>query len=203
MVLDKLVYIFHSKAEKIGHNLKFDLSVLLAHDYQVSGPFFDTMLVHALVSPDQRHGMDFASESLLGYSPVKLSVQRVDMLRQALVAWESRQRRYTRLETWHTQVERISDAMTLINHVERISDEATLCPYHLLTPSSRCGRCYVRHYDQQQADSKSIAGATLERKQLTAKQHQFKQNDELQEHLQHGCTLSSLKSALVTSRNLT
>ncbi|MBT8038500.1 MAG: DNA polymerase I [Verrucomicrobiae bacterium] len=72
MVLDKLGVIFHSKLEKIGHNLKFDLSVLLAHDYSVSGPFFDTMLVHTLVSPDQRHGMDFVSESLLGYTPVKL-----------------------------------------------------------------------------------------------------------------------------------
>jgi DNA polymerase-1 len=72
MALDKLSVIFHSKLEKIGHNLKFDLSVLLAHDYPVSGPFFDTMLVHTLVSPEQRHGMDFVSESLLGYSPVKL-----------------------------------------------------------------------------------------------------------------------------------
>jgi len=73
MVLDKLAPIFHSKLEKIGHNLKFDLSVLLAHDYAVSGPFFDTMLAHALTHPDQRHSMDFVSESLLGYTPVKLA----------------------------------------------------------------------------------------------------------------------------------
>ena len=72
MVLEKLGVIFHSKLEKIGHNLKFDLSVLLAHRYEVSGPFFDTMLVHALVSPEQRHNMDFISEALLGYTPVKL-----------------------------------------------------------------------------------------------------------------------------------
>lgn len=72
MALEKLGVIFHSKLEKIGHNLKFDLSVLLAHHYEVSGPFFDTMLVHALVSPEQRHNMDFISEALLGYTPVKL-----------------------------------------------------------------------------------------------------------------------------------
>ena len=72
MVLDKLGVIFHSKQEKSGHNLKFDLSVLLAHRCEVSGPFFDTMLVHAIVSPDQRHGMNHISEKLLGYSPVKL-----------------------------------------------------------------------------------------------------------------------------------
>jgi DNA polymerase-1 len=73
MVLDKLRPIFSSKLEKIGHNLKFDLSVLLAHDYTVSGPFFDTMLVHAMVLPEQKHSMDFVAESLLGYSPVKLA----------------------------------------------------------------------------------------------------------------------------------
>jgi len=73
MTLDKLGVIFHSKLEKIGHNLKFDLSVLLAQNHSVSGPFFDTMLAHALVSPDQRHSMDFVSESLLGYTPVKLT----------------------------------------------------------------------------------------------------------------------------------
>jgi DNA polymerase-1 len=72
MVLDKLGVVFQSKQEKSGHNLKFDLSVLLAHNCRVSGPFFDTMLVHAIVSPDQRHGMDLISESLLGYTPVKL-----------------------------------------------------------------------------------------------------------------------------------
>ena len=73
MVLDKLRPIFQSKLEKIGHNLKYDLSVLLAHDYSVSGPFFDTMLVHTLVFPDQKHSMDFAAESMLGYSPIKLT----------------------------------------------------------------------------------------------------------------------------------
>jgi len=70
--LDKLGIIFQSKQEKLGHNLKFDLSVLLANGCEVSGPFFDTMLVHAIVSPDQRHGMNQISEMLLGYSPVKL-----------------------------------------------------------------------------------------------------------------------------------
>ncbi|MDG0994279.1 MAG: DNA polymerase I [Akkermansiaceae bacterium] len=73
MALEKLAVIFQSKHEKIGHNLKFDLSVLLAHDFKVSGPFFDTMLVHAIVSPEQRHNMDFISEAMLGYTPVKLT----------------------------------------------------------------------------------------------------------------------------------
>jgi DNA polymerase-1 len=60
-------------AEKIGHNLKFDLAVLLSHGIEAAGPFFDTMLAHILVSPDQRHTMDHLAEALLGYTPVKLA----------------------------------------------------------------------------------------------------------------------------------
>ena len=62
-----------SPAEKIGHNLKFDLSILLHHGIEVSGPFFDTMLADTLVAPERRHSMDYISEILLGYTPVKLA----------------------------------------------------------------------------------------------------------------------------------
>ncbi len=62
-----------SKAEKIGHNLKFDLRVLLAHGIEVVGPFFDTMLAHSLIEPDQRHGMDYLSERYLGYTPISIT----------------------------------------------------------------------------------------------------------------------------------
>ena len=60
-------------AEKIGHNLKYDLAVLLNHGLEVSGPFFDTLLAHTLLAPDQRHTMDYLAESLLSYTPIKLS----------------------------------------------------------------------------------------------------------------------------------
>lgn len=62
-----------STAEKVGHNLKFDLRVLLAHGIEVRGPFFDTMLAHALIEPDQRHGMDYLSERYLGYTPISIT----------------------------------------------------------------------------------------------------------------------------------
>jgi DNA polymerase-1 len=58
---------------KIGQNLKYDLGVLLAHGIEVAGPFHDTMLAHGLTHPDQRHSMDYMSESLLGYSPVSIT----------------------------------------------------------------------------------------------------------------------------------
>lgn len=59
--------------EKTGHNLKFDLAVLLAKGVEVSGPFFDTMIAHSLVEPDQRHSMDYCSETYLGYTPVPIT----------------------------------------------------------------------------------------------------------------------------------
>ncbi len=73
-ILDEFRPLFsRTDIEKTGHNLKFDLCVLLAHGLEVSGPFFDSMLAHALVDPDQRHGMDFLSQSLLGYVPVSIT----------------------------------------------------------------------------------------------------------------------------------
>ena len=60
-------------AEKIGHNLKFDLSILHHHGIEVAGPFFDTMLADILVTPERRHSMDYLAEILLNYTPVKLA----------------------------------------------------------------------------------------------------------------------------------
>lgn len=71
--ISNLQSLFHAPAEKIGHNLKYDLSVLHSHHISVAGPFFDTMLADALTSPERRHGMDYLSETLLGYTPVKLT----------------------------------------------------------------------------------------------------------------------------------
>ncbi|MGJ8634031.1 MAG: DNA polymerase I [Luteolibacter sp.] len=65
--------ILNGSAEKIGHNLKYDLSVLHSHGIHVAGSFFDTMLADALAAPERRHSMDYLSEILLGYTPVKLA----------------------------------------------------------------------------------------------------------------------------------
>ena len=71
--IPNLKSLFSSPAEKIGHNLKFDLSILLHHGIEVAGPFFDTLLADTLVAPERRHSMGYLSEILLGYSPVKLA----------------------------------------------------------------------------------------------------------------------------------
>lgn len=72
-LLPALAEIFASEARKIGHNLKFDLSVLTRLGIRVGGRVFDTMLADSLVSPARRHSMDYLAETLLGYTPVKLA----------------------------------------------------------------------------------------------------------------------------------
>ncbi len=75
--------VFATSAEKTGHNLKFDLSILQHHGIEVAGPFFDTMLADALVFPERRHAMDYLSEVLLGYAPVKFAEVAALAKRQA------------------------------------------------------------------------------------------------------------------------
>lgn len=58
--------------EKTGQNLKYDISVLRWYDIDVKGPLFDTMIAHYLLEPDQRHNMDFLSETYLNYKPVSI-----------------------------------------------------------------------------------------------------------------------------------
>ncbi len=67
---------------KIAHNAKFDLAALRCFFNTHStdskpipemDPIFDTMIAHALIAPDQRHGMDALSESLLGYRPISIT----------------------------------------------------------------------------------------------------------------------------------
>ncbi len=58
--------------EKIGQNLKFDISILKWYDINVKGKMFDTMLAHYLIQPDLRHNMDFLSETYLNYKPVSI-----------------------------------------------------------------------------------------------------------------------------------
>ncbi len=69
-ILDK---IFSNDSQlKIAHNIKFDLSVLKTEGIEIKGPKFDTMIAHYLLEPDQRHNMDFLSETYLQYTPVSI-----------------------------------------------------------------------------------------------------------------------------------
>ena len=70
---DELRQLFITPAEKIGHNLKYDLAILQQQGIECCGPYFDTMLAHSLLHPDQRHNMDRLAESYFSYSPIKFS----------------------------------------------------------------------------------------------------------------------------------
>ena len=59
--------------EKVAQNAKYDIRVLAKYGVQVKGPLFDTMVAHYLLKPDQqKHGMDYLSESYLSYRPVSI-----------------------------------------------------------------------------------------------------------------------------------
>jgi len=58
--------------EKIGQNLKYDLTVLRWYGVEAKGPFFDTMIAHQLIAPHLQHGMNFLAETYLKYSPIPI-----------------------------------------------------------------------------------------------------------------------------------
>ena len=58
--------------EKIGQNIKYDISMLKWYDVEVKGKLFDTMLAHYLLQPDMRHNMDVLAENYLDYKPVPI-----------------------------------------------------------------------------------------------------------------------------------
>jgi DNA polymerase I len=73
-ILDEFRPVLESdQIEKVGHNLKFDLSVLKWQGVSVGGKLFDTMVAHSLIEPEMRHGMDYLSEVYLGYTPVPIT----------------------------------------------------------------------------------------------------------------------------------
>jgi len=62
-----------STIEKIGHNLKYDIKVLLKYDLIVNAPIYDTMIAHYLINPDMRHNMDVLAETYLNYTPQSIT----------------------------------------------------------------------------------------------------------------------------------
>ncbi|OYP38293.1 DNA polymerase I [Rhodopirellula sp. MGV] len=61
------------KITKIGHNLKYDVSLLRWQGIKVAPPLFDTMLVHTIAEPEMPHGMDALCELYLNYKPIPTS----------------------------------------------------------------------------------------------------------------------------------
>ena len=59
--------------DKIGQNIKYDLSVLLWHGIPLRGRLIDTMVAHYLLDPDQRHNLDIMAQSILKYKTITFS----------------------------------------------------------------------------------------------------------------------------------
>lgn len=70
--LESLKPLFEGKLLKIAQNLKFDMHMLANADITILPPYYDTMLAHYLIEPDQRHGMDRLSEKYLNYTPISI-----------------------------------------------------------------------------------------------------------------------------------
>ena len=60
------------KALKIGHNIKFDMRLLMQYDVEVAEPIYDTMVAHFIADTHIRHKMDVMAEAYLGYTPVAI-----------------------------------------------------------------------------------------------------------------------------------
>lgn len=60
------------KIRKVAHNLKFDLAALHNHGVEISPPVDDTMLMHYILDPEGRHGMDYLARAYLKYDPVPI-----------------------------------------------------------------------------------------------------------------------------------
>lgn len=57
---------------KIGHNLKYDIQVMMNYNVRVAGKLFDTMLAHYLIDPESRHKMDVLAENYLNYTAIPI-----------------------------------------------------------------------------------------------------------------------------------
>lgn len=70
-VLEEFRCVFESEAiEKIGHNLKYDVTLLKWHGIEVRGKLMDTMLAHSMKEPEMSHGLDYLAKLYLGYRPI-------------------------------------------------------------------------------------------------------------------------------------
>jgi len=62
----------NEKILKIAQNLKFDYQVLKNYGIEVKPPYFDTMVAHYLLEPEQQHNLDYLAKAYLKYSPIPI-----------------------------------------------------------------------------------------------------------------------------------
>ena len=62
----------NEESEKVGQNLKYDITILANYGIEVKGALFDTMIAHYVLQPELYHGMDYLAEIYLGYDTIKI-----------------------------------------------------------------------------------------------------------------------------------
>lgn len=62
----------NEESEKVGQNMKYDITVLANYGIEVRGPLFDTMIAHYVLQPELYHGMDYLAEIYLNYETIKI-----------------------------------------------------------------------------------------------------------------------------------
>lgn len=72
-ILEEFRAVFENEAiAKIGHNLKYDLTLLKWHGFDVRGQLIDTLLAHSMKEPEMPRKLDYLAELYLKYKPVKI-----------------------------------------------------------------------------------------------------------------------------------
>lgn len=72
-ILEELRPVLENAAiAKIAQNMKFDYAMFCRYGIRLRGTIWDTMLMHYVLEPEKRHGMDYLSETQLGYQPVAI-----------------------------------------------------------------------------------------------------------------------------------
>ncbi|MFN3191142.1 MAG: DNA polymerase I [Aureliella sp.] len=70
-VLEEFKPVFEDEAiGKIGHNLKYDMTLLKWNGIQVRGSIFDTQLAQSMKEPEMNRGLDYLANLYLRYQPI-------------------------------------------------------------------------------------------------------------------------------------
>ncbi len=64
---------YEGAALKVGQNLKYDLLVLAQAGVEVAGPFFDTLVAHYLIAPEEEHSLDALARKYLSYRTIPIT----------------------------------------------------------------------------------------------------------------------------------
>ena len=71
--LELLREIFENEEiEKVGQNIKYDITILANYGIEVKGKLFDTMIAHYILQPELYHGMDYLAEIYLDYDTINI-----------------------------------------------------------------------------------------------------------------------------------